>query len=414
MRVLPSSTRKHKNGKNILFITSTLNSRRDDDFAISANAHIPRRDSDPHCRIVTRVGRKAARSASPLTLTKQKQHPLGRRGHYERNVACIGDYHPTMVSELQRRKRRQTRTRVEGEVAGGKEGGRRNVEQCVRTTPFREPLFRAAWPSTLSISFHKASRPPFNEDNDYDGRTIRRRSCALLLYVSRVTLLLSPLSPPPPLVPSRYLPTRLQSLILPLPYLEPTTYTITCSLSDSLSHFTLLAPFTFLISLFSSLTLRLDSLFLASLLRYRLHLPLSSLFLFASSHAFLPILSPSCSPVLPPALSPLHHHSLLARCRLTRALILPYLPSRPQVLSQVDKHSAQPSDARFAPAQTNAAHYPTSILQSLRGDTLTIQRSADMNIILFTVCCPLENMNIFCFFFSLNSNTLNLQIYYSF
>lgn len=46
-----------------------------------------------------------------------------------------------------------------------------------------------------------------------------------------------------PLVPSRYLPTRLQSLILPLPYLEPTTYTITRSLSNgSLSRFTLLAP----------------------------------------------------------------------------------------------------------------------------------------------------------------------------
>lgn len=133
---------------------------------------------------------------------------------------------------------------MEGEAERRKEGGRRNVEQCVRTTPFRERLSRAAWPSTLSIPLYKASRPPFDDednDNDYDGRTTRRRSCALLLHVSRThpprSLSLSPL------VPSRYLPTRLQSLILPLPYLEPTTYTITRSLSNgSLSRFTLLAP----------------------------------------------------------------------------------------------------------------------------------------------------------------------------
>lgn len=82
-----------------------------------------------------------------------------------------------------------------------------------------------------------------------------------------------------------------------------------------------LGPFTLLISLFSSLTLRLDSLFLAHpFLRYRLQ-PYVSLSLFLSSSR-LPfsfslsfslhrafscrpsILSPSCSPVLPPALSP--------------------------------------------------------------------------------------------------------------
>lgn len=234
--------------------------------------------------------------------------------------------------------------RVEGEAERRKEGGRRNVEQCVRTTPFRERLSRAAWPSTLSIPLYKASRPPFDDednDNDYDGRTTRRRSCALLLHVSRAhpprSLSLSPL------VPSRYLPTRLQSLILPLPYLEPTTYTITRSLSNgSLSRFTLLAPLTLSISLFSSLTLRLDSLFLARpLLRHHLQpyislsfsLPPFTLSLSLSVSRFIArslASRPSSRPRTHQYCLPLsHHRSLLARRRLTRALILPYLPPRP-------------------------------------------------------------------------------------
>lgn len=231
---------------------------------------------------------------------------------------------------------------VEDEVEGRKEGGRWNVEQCVRTTPFREPLSRAAWPSTLSISLHKALRPPFNdEDNDYDGRTTRRRSCALLLRLSHY----SPCSFSLFLSPFPYLPTRLQSLILPLPYVEPTTYTITRSLSNSsLSRFTLLVP---LLSPFlSSHLLPSDStasflpILFSATVYYRMYLCLShfpsSLFLFlswslASSRVLLPAIHPltlvltgiaSRSLTLIPSFSS-------GRRRLTRALILPYPLPRP-------------------------------------------------------------------------------------
>lgn len=106
-----------------------------------------------------------------------------------------------------------------------------------------DTLQRAALQSRLALNtfpLHKASRPPFDDkDNDYDGRTTRRRSCALLLHVSRTTLPALSLF----LSPFPYRSPRLQSLILPLPYPEPTTYTITRSLSNgSLSRFTLLAP----------------------------------------------------------------------------------------------------------------------------------------------------------------------------
>lgn len=102
---------------------------------------------------------------------------------------------------------------------------RRNVEQCVRTTPFREsralqsgcvPAAGRLALSVLSIPFHKASRPPFDdEDNDYDGPTTRRRDPAPFRS-----------SRHPPFSSPTYLPAY-QSLILPLPYLEPTTYTTT-------------------------------------------------------------------------------------------------------------------------------------------------------------------------------------------
>lgn len=161
-----------------------------------------------------------------------------------------------------------------------------------------DTLQRAALQSRLALNtFH----PPLQSVET----TLRRRGQRQRLRRTNYsTTILRPSAPrlshPPsplsfslsPLVPSRYLPTRLQSLILPLPYLEPTTYTITRSLSNgSLSRFTLLAPLTLSISLFSSLTLRLDSLFLARpLLRHHLQpyiylslsLFLPSLFLFLS------------------------------------------------------------------------------------------------------------------------------------
>lgn len=162
--------------------------------------------------------------------------------------------------------------RVEGEAERRKEGGRRNVEQCVRTTPFRERLSRAAWPSTLSIPLYKASRPPFDdEDNDYDGRTTRRRSCALLLHVSRthpprslsLSLSLSPFPLPtyPPTIPH---PTVALPRTYNLHHHAQPIQRLTFSLHS-------LSPLTLSISLFSSLTLRLDSLFLARpLLRHHL------------------------------------------------------------------------------------------------------------------------------------------------
>lgn len=160
---------------------------------------------------------------------------------------------------------------------------------------------------------------------NYSTTILRPSALRLSYHPPRRSLSLSPL------VPFRYLPTRLQSLILPLPYLEPTTYTITRSLSDSsLSHFTLLAPFTLLISLFSLLS---PSNSTASFLLVCSATVCISPCLFSLSLHFiarsLVILSLSCSPILLPALSLLHHHSLLARCRLTRALILPYPLPRP-------------------------------------------------------------------------------------
>lgn len=149
-----------------------------------------------------------------------------------------------------------------------------NVEQCVRTTPFRERLSRAAWPSTLSIPLYKASRPPFDDednDNDYDGRTTRRRSCALLLHVSRthpprslsLSLSLSPFPLPtyPPTIPH---PTVALPRTYNLHHHAQPIQRLTFSLHS-------LGPLTLSISLFSSLTLRLDSLFLARpLLRHHL------------------------------------------------------------------------------------------------------------------------------------------------
>jgi len=60
-----------------------------------------------------------------------------------------------------------------------------------------DTLQRAALQSRLALNtFHpplQSARPPFDdEDNDYDGRTTRRRSCALLLHVSP-SILLAPL-----------------------------------------------------------------------------------------------------------------------------------------------------------------------------------------------------------------------------
>lgn len=130
--------------------------------------------------------------------------------------------------------------------SGEKEGGWST--EC-RAVCQNDTLQRAALQSRLALNtFH----PPLQSVET----TLRRRGQRQRLRRTNYsTTILRPSAPrlshPPsplsfslsPLVPSRYLPTRLQSLILPLPYLEPTTYTITRSLSNgSLSRFTLLAP----------------------------------------------------------------------------------------------------------------------------------------------------------------------------
>lgn len=160
---------------------------------------------------------------------------------------------------------------VEGEVERRKEGGRRNVEQCVRTTPFREPLSRAAWPSTLSISLHKALRRRGQRlrRTNY-STTILRPSASSLTLLSLLFLSLSqsvPVPTYPPTIPHPILAIlRTYNLHHHMQPIQQLTFSLYP-----------LGPLTLPISLFSSLTLRLDSLFLAHpLLRYRL-LPYVSL-----------------------------------------------------------------------------------------------------------------------------------------
>jgi len=204
-----------------------------------------------------------------------------------------------------------------------------------------DTLQRAALQSRLALNtFHppsQSARPPFDdEDNDYDGRTTRRRSCALLLHVSLSILpaLSLSLSSLPWSLPVTYLPAY-NSSSYSYHTLEPTTYLhyhtqpiqrLTFSL-HSLGPFTL-PHFSLLISHppvpFSATICNRISLFLFfSSLSFSLDLSLHRAFSCRS------ILLPSCTPVLPPAFSPLHHRSLLARSRLTRALILPFPSPRP-------------------------------------------------------------------------------------
>lgn len=126
---------------------------------------------------------------------------------------------------LQRQRRRWiSRAREKGEERWGRKEGRLGWRcasaecgaVCQNDTLRRAALqsgYQAAWPFTLSIPFHKASRPPFDdEDNDYDGRLGDDPApfCSASLAFPARSLL------------AAYLPSAYLSLILPLPYLQPT------------------------------------------------------------------------------------------------------------------------------------------------------------------------------------------------